>query len=223
MKQLYMFPAQVYIPYITIKGKWLENAGFEAGKKIRVCAEDGRLIITNNNKETDSDTVVLDGIVEKEYQKIPSQYQRDYRGYTVSLRLERDSRYDPVRLYNSYDVYNFLSPLQHESREIMLSVMLNAKNFVVGVYEGGKGSSIGAAVYPAEVIKAAIMSNSSALILAHNHPSGVTDPSVEDIGLTQQIINAAKLMSIVVHDHIIIGYNTYRSMRDSGCLPNAQI
>jgi len=90
------------------------------------------------------------------------------------------------------------------------------------VYEGGKGNSTGLRVYPSEVVKAAILTNSTALILAHNHPSGIPEPSPEDIAITKRIAKAASLMDIIVHDHIIIGHNTYTSLKDQGYLSNVK-
>ena len=68
------------------------------------------------------------------------------------------------------------------------------------------------------ILQAALLTNSVALILAHNHPSGNLKPSQLDIGLTQQIKEAAKLIKIAVVDHIILTREGYYSFSDEGLL-----
>jgi len=203
-----------YLPYIRLKGKWLEKAGFTVGEPITVDVGFGNLTIKNDNYAAHG----LEDIVSGSEPKKPSSFKRGYRGYTVSLYLEHDTNYEPLALNSPTEVYRFLEQLQYESREILLSIMLNAKNYVVGVYEVGKGNNTGLIAYPSEVIKAAILTNSSALIMAHNHPSGITEPSEHDVQITKRITEAARLMDIIVHDHIIIGFNNYSSLRESGYL-----
>ena len=69
-----------------------------------------------------------------------------------------------------------------------------------------------------KIFKAALEFNASSLILAHNHPSGETEPSKDDIATTKRIIEAGKLMSIKILDHIIVGNCKYLSMLDEGIL-----
>ena len=76
-------------------------------------------------------------------------------------------------------------------------------------------------VYVSEVLRAALVLDASALILCHNHPSGDPHPSQTDIELTRKIVEACKVMEIVVHDHIIVGFGREKnafSMRAAGML-----
>src|SRR4029077_12005536 len=73
-------------------------------------------------------------------------------------------------------------------------------------------------VYTREVIKRALELSASALILVHNHPSGDPTPSKADIAVTRDIVNAATLLSVTVHDHVIISRGGHTSMRDMGLL-----
>jgi DNA repair protein RadC len=73
-------------------------------------------------------------------------------------------------------------------------------------------------VYPREVIKRALELGASAVILVHNHPSGDPSPSEADITVTQNIINAAAPLGIIVHDHLIIGRGGHISLRDCGLI-----
>jgi len=73
-------------------------------------------------------------------------------------------------------------------------------------------------VYPREVVKRALELNASALILVHNHPSGDRSPSEADIEMTYAIRDAAQVLGIVLHDHLIIGKATELSFRSQGLL-----
>jgi DNA repair protein RadC len=73
-------------------------------------------------------------------------------------------------------------------------------------------------VYPREVVKRALELHATALILVHNHPSGDPTPSREDLAMTQAIKAAASALSIVLHDHIVIGNGRSLSFRQEGLL-----
>lgn len=70
-------------------------------------------------------------------------------------------------------------------------------------------------VYPREIIKQALLLDSSALILTHNHPSGDPTPSRQDIHMTTKVVEAAQTIGITVHDHVIVGANHNYSMRSN--------
>jgi DNA repair protein RadC len=79
------------------------------------------------------------------------------------------------------------------------------------------------AVYPREVIKAAIRYEASSLIFVHNHPSGDPDPSESDREITKELIFAANIMQIKVLDHIIIGNNCFFSFADQGLIDEYEL
>jgi len=81
-----------------------------------------------------------------------------------------------------------------------------------------RGTIDGASVYPREVVKAALKHNAAALILAHNHPSGVAEPSQADIHITKRIKSALDLVDIRVLDHIIVGDADVTSLAQRGCI-----
>ena len=76
-----------------------------------------------------------------------------------------------------------------------------------------------AVVYPRQVLESALKKKASAIILAHNHPSGHVRPSDADIRLTKTIQETAKVLDILVHDHIIVGENRFFSFREEGLMP----
>ena len=81
-----------------------------------------------------------------------------------------------------------------------------------------EGSVDEAAVYVREVIKGAVDTHATAMILVHNHPSGDPQPSRQDIQLTREIIEAARPLRIQVHDHVIVGAGKHYSMREKGLI-----
>jgi len=96
---------------------------------------------------------------------------------------------------------------------------LDTQNQVIAFETLQKGIVNQAMVYPRQVLERALLHKSSALILVHNHPSGFVKPSDADIRLTKTISDTAKLLDILVHDHLIIGENRFFSLREEGIMP----
>jgi DNA repair protein RadC len=95
---------------------------------------------------------------------------------------------------------------------------LNARNMLIRNEPLSEGSVDEAAVYVREVISRAIEYRATAIILVHNHPSGDTQPSQQDIRLTREIIDACRPLRIEVHDHVIVGARGHSSMRGMGLI-----
>lgn len=100
--------------------------------------------------------------------------------------------------------------------ESMVIIGLNRANEIVGFYKISQGGVSGTVADPKVVMQFALLSNSSAVILAHNHPSGSLRPSAPDIALTHKLDQAARLFDINLYDHIIITKNGTYSMKDQG-------
>ena len=95
---------------------------------------------------------------------------------------------------------------------------LNSANRVTGfeiVSEGLLNSSL---VHPREVFRGAIVATCASIIIAHNHPSGNTEPSAEDLAITKQIAEAGKVIGITVHDHIVFTDDGYCSFAERGLI-----
>ena len=88
--------------------------------------------------------------------------------------------------------------------------LLNAKNEMIGLNIVSVGMLSSAPVSPREVLKPAILANSAAMILAHNHPSNDLEPSPDDIHITRKKIQAARTVGIQVHEHLIINMDDDR-------------
>jgi DNA repair protein RadC len=123
------------------------------------------------------------------------------------------------RIRSSANAYNVLREyLADTDREIFCVLCLDRKNGVIGLNTVSIGSLTTSVVHPREVFKPAILSNSSSVLLSHNHPSGCPLPSQEDRALTTRLVQAGKLLGIEVLDHIIIGDGKYFSFADEGLL-----
>ena len=98
-------------------------------------------------------------------------------------------------------------------------IFLNAANCIITSKIMFKGSLTSSAVYPREIIKKALELDAAAIIVGHNHPSGETKPSRDDIQITNKIKDACRTVDITIHDHIIIaGKNGFYSFSDKGAL-----
>jgi DNA repair protein RadC len=96
---------------------------------------------------------------------------------------------------------------------------LDAQNQIIEFETIQRGIVNQAVVYPRQVLERALKKKASAIILAHNHPSGQVRPSDADIRLTKTIQEVARMLDIIVHDHIIIGENRFFSFREEGLIP----
>ena len=101
-------------------------------------------------------------------------------------------------------------------REVFSVMLLDVKNRVIGINVVSIGSLSASVVHPREVFKAAILANAASVILTHNHPSGESKPSREDIEVTRRMVQVGRIMDIHVLDHIIIGDGTGESFSFKG-------
>lgn len=108
--------------------------------------------------------------------------------------------------------------LDGADREMMVVICLNVKNDVINISTISIGSLNCSIVHPREVFKIAILSNAGGIILGHNHPSGNSSPSNEDINITKRLDEGGKILGIDIMDHIIIGENNYTSFKEKGLL-----
>jgi DNA repair protein RadC len=108
--------------------------------------------------------------------------------------------------------------MSHRETEQFRILFLDRKNVLIADEEQAKGTVDHVPVYPREVVKRALELNASALILVHNHPSGDPTPSDADIQMTAQIQDAAHVLGITLHDHLIIGKSRELSFRAQGYL-----
>ncbi|MEO5654979.1 MAG: DNA repair protein RadC [Nitrosospira sp.] len=108
--------------------------------------------------------------------------------------------------------------LQGKKHEVFVAIFLDAQNRTIATEELFKGTLTQTRVYPREVVKRALYHNSAAIIFAHNHPSGVAEPSQADEILTQSLKQALALIDVKVLDHFIVGAGTAMSFAERGLI-----
>ena len=126
------------------------------------------------------------------------------------------------KIISSEDAYKYLLPTYKEGticyKEYFKVLFLNQANQVLGYTLISEGGITETSVDVRVILQAALLTNSVALVLAHNHPSGNLKPSQEDIKITKQVKDAAQLMRITVIDHLILTDTGYYSFSDEGQL-----
>ncbi len=117
----------------------------------------------------------------------------------------------------SEDIFKLLyQELRDLDHEVFKVILLNGQNEVLTIADAFRGTLTASAIYPREVIKLALRHSAAALVFAHNHPSGKAIPSQEDKRITRDLVFAARVMGMKVHDHVIIGDNQKYSFADAG-------
>ena len=117
------------------------------------------------------------------------------------------------------DTRRYLSSrLAHHPHEIFAGLFLDNRHRIIRYQELFRGTIDGAAVYPREVVRAALEHNAAAVIFAHNHPSGVAEPSQADISLTKRLKDALQLLDIRVLDHMVVGHGEVISLAERGLM-----
>ncbi len=102
--------------------------------------------------------------------------------------------------------------------EVFACLFLDNRHRVIDYEELFRGTIDGTSVHPREVVRQAIIHNAAAVILAHNHPSGVADPSKADIHITHRLTKALELIDVRVLDHVVIGAGITTSLAERGLL-----
>lgn len=135
------------------------------------------------------------------------------RRHLAEALPERDALNDPLAARDYLK-----SRLRDLPHEVFAILFLDTRHRVIAFEELAHGSLDGAAIYPREVLKAALKHNAAAVILAHNHPSGISEPSAADRTLTTQLKTALSAIDVRVLDHLVIGEGAPASFAERGWL-----
>lgn len=108
--------------------------------------------------------------------------------------------------------------LEKREHEVFVAVLLDAQHRILACEELFRGTLTQTSVYPREVVKCALTHNAAAVILAHNHPSGVAEPSQADEFLTRSLKSALALVDVQVLDHFIVGSGCTMSFAERGLM-----
>lgn len=123
------------------------------------------------------------------------------------------------QIQSSEDIYQIFHPILADIKhEEVWIVLLNKANKVLRKFQVSKGGVSGTVVDIRLIMKEALDSLASGIVLCHNHPSGNTKPSGDDDMITRQLKNACQIMGISLLDHVIVGDNSYYSYNDNGTL-----
>jgi DNA repair protein RadC len=139
--------------------------------------------------------------------------------HAAALRLARAEVVGRPVLGNWDALMDYLNAVMARERVEQFRILfLDTRNRLLADEAQAKGTVNHTPVYPREVVKRALELNASAIILVHNHPSGDPTPSQDDIVMTRQIAEAAETLSVVLHDHVIVGNGRWISFRREGLI-----
>ena len=142
-----------------------------------------------------------------------------WEGYGLQVVREPQLPFPKPQISCPADAYDILKrQLAYEDREVFATVILDARNQVMGINTVSVGTVSASLVHPRETFKPAIIMGASSIILAHSHPSGDPSPSKDDIELTRRLGKAGEILGIEVLDHIIIADNQFLSLKEKGLL-----
>ncbi|MFA7340600.1 MAG: JAB domain-containing protein [Candidatus Obscuribacterales bacterium] len=150
--------------------------------------------------------------------KVSSRMLKNHLKYIVpqmKLALIRESGPEPIVITSADSIGQFVEPLRHSSEEYFIAFHLDCKLRVTGFHEVSHGTLSASLVHSREVFKAALLNNSHAIIVAHNHPSGIEDASKEDIETTKRLIAGGELLGVQVIDHVIVTASSLYSLREN--------
>ena len=135
--------------------------------------------------------------------------------FTILDKLETEYN-GTVKLTDAEAVYKEIQDIKDACKEIFVVFCLDTKNKVITRDIVTIGILDASLVHPREIFRRAILVNSKSIILAHNHPSGDTTPSSEDIKVTKTLVEAGNLLNIKVRDHVIAGRDSFTSLKTEG-------
>lgn len=163
----------------------------------------------------------LAGAGHEAWLRVPGVRPADAARLDAALELGKRLAYGrPVvrrRIDGPRDVAHLLMPaLRDADREHFLAVLLSTKNQVIEVVTVSVGSLSASIVHPREVLKPAIQASAAAVVVAHNHPTGIATPSPEDVEFTRRLARCGELVGIRILDHVVLGDGDYVSMREAG-------
>ncbi len=137
----------------------------------------------------------------------------------ATLRVGREQVARRTVITSSAQLRDYVrAAMAHEPREQFRVLFLDKRNQLIADEVLNRGTVDHAPVYPREVVRRALELSASALILVHNHPSGDPTPSQADVAMTREIVEAARVLKIAVHDHLVVGRDGTASFKSLGLI-----
>ena len=123
------------------------------------------------------------------------------------------------KIHNALDLVNYYGPCMRDlKKEKFKVILLDVKNKIIRDIDISEGSLTESIVHPREVLKEVIKESAASVIFLHNHPSGESNPSKNDLDITERLASACELVGVKVLDHIILGEDNYFSFAQEGLL-----
>jgi len=141
----------------------------------------------------------------------------------MGKRLLREASSPKKKIHNAVDLVDYYGPNMRDlKKEIFKIILLDVKNKIIRDIDVSVGSLTESIVHPREVLKEIIKESAASVIFLHNHPSGESNPSKNDIDITERLAEACNLIGVKVLDHIILGDDNYTSFAQEGLLNKEQ-
>jgi DNA repair protein RadC len=138
---------------------------------------------------------------------------------TLTIKESVSEYFDPkARLTQPSQIWELFRWLGRETKEYMIVLLMDGKNRLSAVEICSIGTLNQSLCHPREIFKSALMVSCAAIVILHNHPSGCTDPSSEDIAITRRLKEASEIIGIKLLDHLIVSENEYLSFVERGLL-----
>ena len=137
----------------------------------------------------------------------------------IGKRLLRETNLPKKKIHNALDLVNYYEPCMRDlKKEKFKAILLDVKNKIIRDIDISVGSLTESIVHPREVLKEIIKESAASVIFLHNHPSGESNPSKNDLDITDRLVEACNIIGIKVLDHIILGEDNYFSFAQEGLL-----
>ena len=150
-----------------------------------------------------------------------SQFWEDLKTGKFAQMVKEESKGKEIS--GAAAAYHILKPLfaENDDVEALYCIFLNGQNHVMAIEKMFSGTINSASIFPREIVKRVLALKASAVLMAHNHPSGNIQPSAEDKALTWRIIFSLMTIDVLLHDHLIIG-NGYHCFSDEEWMRTAK-
>lgn len=132
----------------------------------------------------------------------------------LAKRISKPIKEIKIKIKTPEDIANlFMDELKTEKREIVKVVIMNSQNVILKIQTISQGGTSSVQVNTKDILMEAVKIGAPKIIVIHNHPSGNAKPSIEDITFTKRLEKAAEILGVLLLDHIVIGYNQYKSIK----------
>lgn len=132
--------------------------------------------------------------------------------FAIGKRIYKED--NSIIVNSPKDVVKIVSFIKNKKREYLVAIYLNARKQLITTKTISIGTLTSNLVHARELFKPAIKYNADSVIIAHNHPSGDSKPSIEDKKITQKLVKAGKMLGIELNDHIIVTKNSFTSLKE---------